>query len=276
MSSHKLTAALTESVEIEVNAEITRLMSERDREALGIGFRRIGGGASFALREGNRHKALGFGFTEPVTEELIAEVIDFHRGYDSTTIRIQLAPEVLPPNWDEICAVHGLTAGGSVVKLVGDVDSFTPGTTDLRIEPITPAQAGEWKALLAQVFGLPEGFAAANAATAGMPGSHPYAAWDGDDMVAVANLFVHGEVGSLHSDATRESHRGRGAQSALLAARARAAAAAGCRWLVSETDRPEPGGSNPSLNNMIRSGLTPSYDRQNWIWQAESGATTTG
>jgi hypothetical protein len=95
----------------------------------------------------------------------------------------------------------------------------------------------------------------------------PFAAWDGDDMIAAANLFVRGEIGSLNSAATLPGHQNQGAQSALLAARARAAAAAGCRWLVAETGKPEEGASSPSMNNLLRAGLKPLYDRQNWSWR---------
>ncbi|MET8351477.1 MULTISPECIES: hypothetical protein [unclassified Micromonospora] len=56
---------------------------------------------------------------------------------------------------------------------------------------------------------------------------------------------------------------------ALLTARAAAAAQAGCRWVTAETGKPAPGSSNPSLNNMLRVGLTPLYERRNWIWRAD-------
>jgi GNAT superfamily N-acetyltransferase len=98
------------------------------------------------------------------------------------------------------------------------------------------------------------------------PCFHPFAAWDGDEIVATANLFIHGEIGSLNTAATLPSHRNRGAQSALIAARAKEAANAGCRWLCAETGRPADGEINPSLNNLASAGLRPLYYRQNWTW----------
>lgn len=76
------------------------------------------------------------------------------------------------------------------------------------------------------------------------------------EMNSVASLFVHGEIALLHNGATRGGYRNRGAQSALLTARAQAAEA-GCRWLSSEAAKPDEGETNPSLNNLIRSGLNP-------------------
>ncbi|MBM0203146.1 hypothetical protein JNW90_08570 [Micromonospora sp. STR1s_5] len=87
---------------------------------------------------------------------------------------------------------------------------------------------------------------------------------------AGGNLFLHDEAASLNAAATATGHRGLGAQSALIAARARAAAEAGCRWLFAETGKPAPGQQNPSLNNMLRAGLVPLYERRNWVWRAAS------
>jgi hypothetical protein len=96
----------------------------------------------------------------------------------------------------------------------------------------------------------------------------PFAVWDGDEMVATANLFIRGQVASLNSAATLSSHRNRGAQSALLASRAKEAVNAGCRWLVAEAERPSGHSTNPSLDNMLRAGLRPLYNRHNWTWRS--------
>ena len=117
-------------------------------------------------------------------------------------------------------------------------------------------------------FGMPEdGLSDMVAASASSPDFRPFAVWDGDEMIATANLFVHAQIGSLNSAATLPEHRNRGAQSALLAARAGEAARAGCRWLVAETGKPVGCSANPSLNNLLRSGLRPLYERQNWTWR---------
>jgi GNAT superfamily N-acetyltransferase len=100
------------------------------------------------------------------------------------------------------------------------------------------------------------------AATSRYPGFRSFAVWDGPEIVAGANLFIRGEVASLNAGATLPSHRSQGAQSALIAARVKAARQAGCRWLVAETGNPDPGTINHSLNNMRRAGLRPQYVRR--------------
>ncbi|MEV4754934.1 GNAT family N-acetyltransferase [Micromonospora sp. NPDC049559] len=271
--------ALAESVEAEFMFQYEASAPEPVRTALGITARRIGGGVSLAMRAdpsgGYWCKSLGIGLTEPVTAPLIGEIVDFHREHGSPMATLQIAPEALPADWDEIRAAYGIAEGGCWVKLAAPVEDVTPGRTDLRVGPVGPADAREWATLICDTFGMSdEWLSRMVAATVEHPHFRPFAAWDGDEIVAGANLYLHGEVASLNSGATRPDHRGRGAQSALLAARARAAAEAGCRWLVGETGRPAEGASNSSLNNMLRFGLRPRYDRRNWIWRPESDPTT--
>jgi hypothetical protein len=104
------------------------------------------------------------------------------------------------------------------------------------------------------------------AASTSNPAFRPFAAWDGEEIVATANLFVDGDVASLNAGATLPSHQNRGAQSALIASRGKHAIATGCWWLVAETGEPSKGAVYPSLNNLVRAGLRPRYARQNWVW----------
>ncbi|WP_225854526.1 hypothetical protein [Micromonospora sp. ALFpr18c] len=243
------------------------------RDALGIRTARIGGGVVLSMRHdptGYWSKALGFGFDEPVTGDLIARVCDVYRAEGTPGAVIQIAPDRLPADWDEICARETITPGSVWVKMAGEIAALRPGRTDLRVGPVPDELVDEWTSVVLRCFGMPEQHLAPMLA-AGVrdPGFRPFAAWDGTQMVAAANLFVHGEVASLNTGATLPTHRGRGAQSGLLAARVAAAAAAGCRWVTAETGRPDPGTSNPSLDNMRRLGLTLLYERRNWVWRAQ-------
>src|SRR4029078_7733720 len=75
--------------------------------------------------------------------------------------------------------------------------------------------------------GLAEMFAASTS----NPAFRPFAAWDGEEIVATSNLFVDVDVASLNAGATLPSHQNRGAQSALIASRGKHAIATGC-WRV--------------------------------------------
>jgi hypothetical protein len=239
--------------------------------ALGIAAKRIGGGVALSMRHdvtGYWSKALGFGFAEPVTADLVERVVEHYRSENSPGATIQVAPAVQPADWAEICARHELRLGTPWIKLACGVDDLLLGAdTTLRVGPVGPDSVQEWATATLRGFGMPvDGLADMLAAGALHEGFRPFAAWDGDQIVATANLFIHGEVGSLNSSATLPSHRNHGAQSALIAARAGAAIDAGCRWVVAETGKPGDGETNPSLTNLLRCGLRPLYERQNWTW----------
>ncbi|MDG4827338.1 GNAT family N-acetyltransferase [Asanoa sp. WMMD1127] len=271
MSSPALTVN-AESVEAELMRRLAVLAPASAAEALGMTSGRVGGGVVISLRHdpagGFFNRALGLGLTEPVTTDVIAEVLDFHRRHGSPACHVQIAPDLLPPDWAGIAATHQLHVGSALVKVAAEVDDVKPAGTDLRIGPVGADQVDAWAALTWELFEIPNPhLAAAVAAVARTDSSQAFAAWDGDVMVGVANLFMHGETAQLNSGATRATHRRRGVQSALIAERTAWAADAGCRWVVTEAEKPAVEGGNQSLNNMIRAGFTPLYERPNWIWR---------
>ncbi|OPX08718.1 GNAT family N-acetyltransferase [Mycobacterium sp. AT1] len=263
--------SLAEAAEAEFMYRYESTASPATKRALGIATARIGGGVCLSVRHdvtGYWSKALGFGVTEPVTEELVEELVAFYLAEKATGAVIQIAPARLPEDWPEICRRHGLTPTSPWIKLVGAADDVQMShATDLSIRPVDAFDYPLWASTALRGFGMPTaGLSDMLAEALTHPGFRPFAAWDGDEMVAAANLFVHGPVGSLNATATLDTHRNRGAQSALIAARANEAANAGCRWLCAETGKPGDGEVNPSLTNLVRSGLRPLYERQNWMW----------
>jgi GNAT superfamily N-acetyltransferase len=242
------------------------------QELLGAATARIGGGVVLSMAaDVTRYwsKTVGLGIDEPITSALIGQVLDFYRANQDQGAALQIAPSLLPDDWDRICAEHGLRPGSQALKLAAPIEEAQFGRSDLRIAPVGPEHAQDWAELVLNTFGMPmAGLADMLTASLGDPAFHPFAAWDGETLVAAANLYVTGEVGSLNTGATAASHRGRGAQSALIAARIQAAAALGCRWLVAETGKPAAGQSNPSTDNLTRAGLQVLYARQNWLWSA--------
>lgn len=234
-------------------------------EQLGIKTARIGGGVALSVRNDPTKfwsKALGFGFDGPVTGDLIEELIAFYRSNQATHAVVQIAPEVLPADWDRIVADHGLRPGSGIHKLVARIDELQFGSSDLRIDEAGPEHAEEWVTVALTGFGMPrEGLGDMLVAAVTRGELRTFGAWDGDRMVAVGGLLVQGPLASLNTGATLPGYRGRGAQSALIAARAKAAAAAGSDWVVSETAE-----TGSSLNNMRRAGLRSLYLRRNWLW----------
>ncbi|MFJ4845684.1 MULTISPECIES: GNAT family N-acetyltransferase [unclassified Streptomyces] len=251
---------------------------EHLRTALGMNAARIGGGVVLSMRNDPTRfwsKALGFGVTGPVTPELIREVCDFYRAEGTPQAVLQIAPAFLPGDWEAVCASEGITEGSSWVKLVGaaqDVvaraDALDKAPDGITVAPVEAGHAAGWGSVLVRAFGMPEEhYAQLSAYSAAQPGWHPFAAWLDGEIVGTGTMHVHGETAQFFAGAMLPHARNRGGQTALLAARARAARDLGCRFLVAETGAETPGTRNPSLHNMVRLGFQVAYERPNWNWQ---------
>jgi GNAT superfamily N-acetyltransferase len=241
------------------------------KKELGIATARIGGGVALSMREDRTSfwsKALGLGVTEPVTARLVDEVLSFFRAEGTPSALLQIAPSLLPADWESIAAERGLRGESAWMKLAAPIDQLTAtGTTQLRVAKVRPDEAERWASAVLRGFGMPEAtLGPMFAAYVEDPAFTLFAVWDGDEIVAGANLFIHGAVASLNHGSTLPGHYRRGAQSALIAARIEAAREAGCSWVTSESGKPRPGEANPSLDNLQRAGLRPMYARQNWRW----------
>jgi GNAT superfamily N-acetyltransferase len=259
-----------EQVEAESNFALESGAPADVAEFLGIATRRIGGGVALSMRnDPTNYWSKALGFTEPLTADVVAEVCDFYRSEGTARAVLQPAPSELPADWDGIRAKQGITEGSTWVKLSRDTSPVASVETSLVVDVVDDQHAQEWAAVLLTGFGMPlEGFQALFAASLAHPGITAYGAWDGDDLVAAATLFTHGDAAEFAGAATLPGHRGRGAQSALLARRIADATAAGCTVLSAETGKPAEGTRNPSLENLRRAGFEVLYDRVNWVWTA--------
>lgn len=263
--------ALAETSESESMFALVAGASPAIRRTLGIATERIGGGiATSVLKDSSNFwsKSLGLGVSEPVNPEVMDALADFYRRHGASGTTIQIAPSLLPPNWDDICAQRGITTHTTWVKLICAVSAYRPSGTTLRISSVVDDTAQDAALVIARGFSMAEDLVGSLYAPAFRTKSFQgFAAWDGGEIVAAAAMRVSGAVAEMYGAATLPSHRGRGAQSALLAARAAAAASAGCRWMVAETGVPSRQQTNSSLNNMLRAGFDVLYERRNWLWQ---------
>ena len=269
--------ALAETAEAEFMFAFETGAPPSARSALGMAAVRMGGGVVLAMGAdptgGYWNKALGFGITEPVTDDLVTAVLDVYRASGSATAVLQLAPSVLPEDWDDICGRHGIVAGSVWAKLLRPAGrEISAATTDLRVDRVGPADVDEWSRVYCAGFEMPEDpdlLAFFASGTDEARGFRSFGAWSGDRLVASANLFVAGPVAAFCGAATLPGERRRGAQSAFMAARLGEATASGCVWMSAETWQEHDGHVNPSLHNMERAGFVQVYDRHNWVWRKE-------
>jgi hypothetical protein len=259
-----------ERAEAELFHHFISLSPAAVRDRLGIATARFSGGVITAVRNdvtGYWTNALGFGLDEPVTSTLTDQILDFFTAERIPGALLHVAPTLVPADWTAICERHGLRCSGARYQHAGSIKDIRPvASTNLRIGP--PTNPREWTRFSMRGLEMPD----ADVTDMMVPGYSSdnvqlFAAWDRDQMVAAASLFIWGDVAVLNSDSTLPSHRNRGAQSALIAARVTAAADAGCQWVVAQTAKPDVGTVNPSTNNMIRAGLPVLYARPIWTWR---------
>lgn len=163
-------------------------------------------------------------------------------------------------------AERGLAATGSWTKFQRSCADPLEPVTDLRIEVAGPDRAQDFGGAVQQGFGAPPPFALWAGALAGRPRWTAYVAYDGAMPVAAAALFMANGIGWLGMGCCLPSHRGRGAQSALLARRIADAGRAGMTRVVTETGTPPPSEeqAHPSFRNIRRAGFVPAYERLNF------------
>ncbi len=153
--------------------------------------------------------------------------------------------------------------------------------SDLHVRRVEPDRAGDFAGVVVGGYELPDWLHEMNVRVVGRPGWSCYVAYDGELPAGAGALFVHEpsrgraaglspetlpttKVGWLGFDATLAEFRGRGAQSAILAARIDDARSQGCTIVVTETGELENGRASGSYRNIVRAGFREAGVRPNY------------
>ncbi len=254
-----------EFVERDAWVDVYRAAPEAVGSALGFGCERIDDGALLVCKtidhiQFNRFTGLGIA-APPRPGALDAAIASF----DQAGVRnwIVHCPEDLS-ELSDLCMSRGLVAHNRTwAKFLRGAEPIE-AQTSLEVREIGAADADAFGAAAAAGFGLPPIVGQWLVAIVGRPGWRCFSAFDGRDAVASGALYSSGNAAWFGIGATRPSHRRRGAQSALLAARIRAAAQAGCTLLTTETGIPHPGEAGPSFKNIQAAGFRRVYNRLNY------------
>ena len=264
---------IAESAEAEFVLSMAAAAPVWVQEALGMRQARIAGGVVTAMQHdpfgGFWNKALGFGFNAAFDAGALDEILAFFDDASAPAAVFQLSPVADPATWPDLLAARGLTPGATWVKFLSRLEGPRGHEGQLEVRPIEPGTTEQYADVYLRGFGMPtEGpFQEWICALPTAPAWQCFGAWDGKELIAAANLFITDKVGVLGGAATLDTARGRGGQSALMAARLTAAWQAGCEWISTETGSETEAEPNPSLHNMRRLGLTELYERRNWIYR---------
>ena len=207
------------------------------------------------------NRVLGLGIEQPASDEQLDEALGFLRGVQAY---VTVAPEAAPADLGDRLAARGLAPDRGWTKFSRSTADPPQASTELRVERDEPRRRlrrGRRRA----ASSVPDLFLDWLRRLPGRDGWQCFVAFDGDAPAAAGALYVTGEVGWIGIGATIPEQRGKGGQSALLAARIQAAADAGCEVVVTETGEPVDGQPNGSYRNIVRAGFEPQYVRPNYL-----------
>jgi GNAT superfamily N-acetyltransferase len=230
---------------------------------LGLEQRALHGGALLICRrlDGIQFNRLSLGTHSPARETALDFAIsEFERaGMRNWAIQVPEGSDSL----EEMCARKGLVRHSRTwVRFIRGPEPAS-STTKLTIGAVGPDMADAFGAVVAQAYGLPPSAAQWLSAIVGRPYWTCFMASDGQTPVATGAVFLDGASAWLGIGATLPSHRGRGAQSGLLAARIEAAVRQGCDTLTTETGVPLANEAGHSYRNIQRAGFRIAHVRYN-------------
>jgi hypothetical protein len=202
------------------------------------------------------NRVIGLGTLAPADPELIDEVVQRARAHEAKLIWFHVA-STAPAALTEALTARGFVPAKRArwAKVMRGVEPPPEIATDLRIEELDHAHADDVSAVLGEAFAGPPLMTPLLVSPIGRSPWRAFGAFDGERLVAAGLMFVHGDTAWLGMGGTLASHRGRGAQGAIMARRIREAIAAGCTAIATETGEPIGDEANPSLGNMLRCGF---------------------
>jgi hypothetical protein len=209
------------------------------------------------------NRVTGLGVREPPTDAELDEIDAFFRD-GGVRYAIGLSPfaaRELRPRLE----ARGFEAGYAWMKFRRGVEAPPPVETALHVEEIGAEHGPVFGSVVARGYGMPEFATDWLGSAAGAAGFRLFLAWEGDEPAGAGGLFVGDGIGWLGLTATVPEHRRKGAQGAILAARFRAAAAAGLRELATETGERLPDRPSASYRNLLRAGFEEQYVRANYL-----------
>jgi GNAT superfamily N-acetyltransferase len=209
------------------------------------------------------NRAVGLGLDRPATEEDVDAVLAaLGRG---GSFYVAVAPGAEPPELPDWLAGRRLEPGWGWMSFRRPVTPVPEATTSLRLEEVRDSGAANaFARIVCAGYGLP---AELEQDVARVPASGwmSWLASDGDEPAAAAAMYVAEGAGYLGFAATLLEHRGKGAQSALLAARIARAAELGCDSVLTETGERREGLPSSSYRNILRSGFEEIAVTANWL-----------
>ena len=208
------------------------------------------------------NRIVGLGRNAPATEAGLDQALAAIG--DDVTCYVSLAPGAEPAALEHWVRARGLEPGWGWMAFRRGVADGPTARTSLRLVEVDDDSAQAFGRVVATGYGLPPATVDV-CAGAHRLGWDCWLALDGDEPAAAAAMYTAERAGYLGFAATLPEHRGKGAQTALLAARIRLALERGCDALLTETGELRDGLPSNSYRNIRRAGFEEVAVTANWL-----------
>jgi hypothetical protein len=209
------------------------------------------------------NRVVGLGVDVPATESDVDAALEaFGPG---VTFYVSIATAARPAELSNWLEARGLEPGWGWMTFRRGLDPPASPTGALDVVDVdTPARRSAFARIVREAYGLPESIEPRLTRTPDL-GWECLLAVDGAEPAGAAALYVAEGVGYLGFAGTLPSHRGKGAQNALLAERIVRAAEAGCDVLLTETGERRDDLPSSSYRNILRAGFEEVAVTANWV-----------
>jgi len=248
-----------EAMAVRSRANHWSLMPPEVSRRLGAGVARFGDALATRLTRSNAlrsNRVIGFGHRGGASQAALDRIVGWYREAGVRRFSLLLGPgpqRARIAGWLEARGFRHHEGYVMLLRPPAPVPRSRQGAP--RVTRASRAEAGTVVDLYGRVFGNPPSHRAWMLASAVGSGTEHYLARIGATTIGAGTIRIERDLAWFGGGATLPRWRKRGAHAALIVARLRRAARAGCRWVWVETSVPVPGRPDGSRRNLLSLGF---------------------
>jgi GNAT superfamily N-acetyltransferase len=237
--------------------------------AVGLATREIGGATLLVaprIPTPMFNRVIGLGNTQSASADILDEITARFHGAGVRQWWIHLAPMAQPDTLARDLASRGFTdpPRRNWVKFVHDNKTLPQVETGYDIRLVRAEEGQIFGETVCAAFEMPASLAPWYAQLPNCDGWKAVGAFDGDNMVGCALVWMRGKNAWMGADGVLPKARRHRVHRALIAYRVNFALDAGCDCIATETGEPVGDETNPSLRNISTSGYKQIFLRANY------------